>query len=82
MTCGISSWPDIDALYERLAALLDAPMRPLPRDRMAEVLAYFEEKCAGSKRLAAHRFYRREGLEEVALHFSIPLGDSVKWKEP
>lgn len=40
------------------------------------------ELDSGSKRLAAHRFYRREGLEEIALHFSIPLGDTAKWKEP
>lgn len=40
------------------------------------------ELDSGVKRLAAHRFYRREGLEEVALHFSIPLGDTKKWKEP
>jgi GNAT superfamily N-acetyltransferase len=32
----------------------------------------FLELDAGSQRLAAHRFYRAQGLEEVALHFSKP----------
>lgn len=40
------------------------------------------ELDSGTKRVEAHRFYRREGLEEVALHFSVPLGDAAKWKEP
>jgi GNAT superfamily N-acetyltransferase len=37
------------------------------------------ELDSGSKRLDAHRFYRREGLEEVALHFSRPLGGATAW---
>jgi len=39
------------------------------------------ELDSGSNRLDAHRFYRRHGLEEVALHFSLPVGDAAKWSE-
>lgn len=40
------------------------------------------ELDSGTKRTDAHRFYVREGLESVALHFSIPLGATTKWSEP
>jgi GNAT superfamily N-acetyltransferase len=39
------------------------------------------ELDSGSQRLDAHRFYRREGLEEVALHFSKPTGDGPRWTQ-
>ena len=39
----------------------------------------FLELDSGTKRLDAHRFYRREGLEEVALHFSRPTGAGPRW---
>jgi GNAT superfamily N-acetyltransferase len=38
------------------------------------------ELDSGLQRTDAHRFYRREGLEEVALHFSKPVGDVQRWK--
>ena len=38
------------------------------------------ELDSGMQRLDAHRFYRREGLEEVALHYSKPTGDGARWK--
>jgi len=34
---------------------------------------------SGLKRLAAHRFYRRHGLEEMALHFAIPTDGGPMW---
>lgn len=40
----------------------------------------FLELDSGLKRLEAHRFYRREGMEEVALHFSKPADDGPRWK--
>jgi GNAT superfamily N-acetyltransferase len=41
----------------------------------------FLELDSGMQRLDAHRFYRREGLEEVALHFSKPTGMGPRWKQ-
>ncbi|HEX7153761.1 MAG TPA: GNAT family N-acetyltransferase [Thermoanaerobaculia bacterium] len=34
---------------------------------------------SGLKRLGAHKFYRRHGLEEIALHFAIPLDGGPMW---
>ncbi|MFZ5444811.1 MAG: GNAT family N-acetyltransferase [Myxococcota bacterium] len=42
----------------------------------------FLELDSGSNRLDAHRFYRRHGLEPVALHFSKPTDGGGPWKEP
>jgi GNAT superfamily N-acetyltransferase len=41
----------------------------------------FLELDSGSNRHAAHRFYRRFGLEPVALHFSKPTDGGAPWKE-
>lgn len=38
------------------------------------------ELDSGTERLDAHRFYRREGLEVVALHFSQPTDGGPAWK--
>ena len=43
----ISQWQDTDAIYERLQALLKAPLRPLRREPMDEVLNYFHRQCQG-----------------------------------
>jgi len=48
----ISEWPDVDALYRRFAELVAQPMRPIRADAMPKVLRWFDEHCAGSKRLA------------------------------
>ena len=45
----ISTWHDTDEIYSQLKDLLKEPPRPIRRDKMAEVLEYFEAKCAGSK---------------------------------
>jgi GNAT superfamily N-acetyltransferase len=34
---------------------------------------------SGLKRLDAHRFYRREGMEEIALHFAITTDGGPMW---
>lgn len=34
---------------------------------------------SGLKRIDAHRFYRREGLEEIALHFAIATDGGPMW---
>jgi glutamate-1-semialdehyde 2,1-aminomutase len=48
----ISQWHDTDALYARLNALIKAPLRPIRRDKMDEVLRYFDTRCTRSKQLA------------------------------
>ena len=34
---------------------------------------------SGLKRLDAHRFYRREGLQDMAIHFAIPVDGGPMW---
>lgn len=43
--------------------------------------AKFLELDSGLTRVDAHRFYRRHGLEEVALHFSKPVGNGPRWSK-
>lgn len=50
--CAISAWPDTHALYERLAELVRQPMRPIRPQALPKVMRWFDEKCAGSRRLA------------------------------
>ena len=71
----ISQWPDTDALYQRLNALVKAPMRPIARARMTEVLAYFSDKCKGSKQLAeeAARFIPGGVQHNLAFNYPFPL---------
>jgi len=42
----ISAYPDTDAIYARLNALVRQPMRTIRRDRMQAVLGYFTTSCA------------------------------------
>jgi len=47
----ISKYPDVDEVYRRLNILVSQPIRPLRRDKMQDVLNYFDQKCAKSKML-------------------------------
>lgn len=49
--------------------------------RAREQGARFLELDSGANRHAAHRFYKRLGLEPVALHFSKPTDGGAPWKE-
>jgi GNAT superfamily N-acetyltransferase len=31
-------------------------------------------------RVDAHRFYRREGFDDIGLHFVVPVGDAPRWQ--
>ncbi len=71
----ISQWHDTAAVYERLDALLKAPIRPIARERMTEILAYFDTKCAGSKRLTdeAAKFIPGGVQHNLAFNYPFPL---------
>ena len=76
--CAISHWPDTKALYERLKALVAAPIRPIPPARMAEVLNYFASKCGGSKQLANEAAERIPGGVQHNLAFNFPFPLAIK----
>ena len=47
----ISKYPDVVDVYNRLEALISQPMRPIRREKMQDVLNYFEKQCEKSKGL-------------------------------
>jgi glutamate-1-semialdehyde 2,1-aminomutase len=75
LSYGISEWPDTDNLYERLAALLRQPIRPIRREGMEAVLKYFAEKCTASQRLAdeASRVIPGGIQHNLAFNYPFPL---------
>jgi glutamate-1-semialdehyde 2,1-aminomutase len=70
---GISAWPDTDAVYARLQVLLRQPPRPIRRERMNEVLNYFEQHCQGSKALAERAAGVIPGGVQHNLAFNYPF---------
>ncbi|MFY9937391.1 MAG: aminotransferase class III-fold pyridoxal phosphate-dependent enzyme [Silvibacterium sp.] len=72
---GISEWPDMDDIYERLAALIRQPIRPIRRENMETVLNYFHEKCTRSQRLSeqAARFIPGGVQHNLAFNYPFPL---------
>jgi glutamate-1-semialdehyde 2,1-aminomutase len=77
-SAAISEWPDIEALYERIGALVNQPMRPLKRDAMQRIIGWFEERCSGSKRLydAAQRVIPGGIQHNLAFNYPFPLAIS------
>lgn len=69
----ISHWPDADALTEKAARLVGQPPRFLRRERMEQVLAYFETRCRGSKDSAAEAAKRIPGGVQHNLAFNYPF---------
>ena len=47
----ISKYPDVVDIYNRLEALISQPLRPIRREKMQDVLKYFEKQCEKSKGL-------------------------------
>ncbi len=47
----ISKYPDVVDVYNRLETLISQPLRPIRREKMQDVLNYFEKQCEKSKGL-------------------------------
>ncbi|HEY4083914.1 MAG TPA: aminotransferase class III-fold pyridoxal phosphate-dependent enzyme [Burkholderiaceae bacterium] len=73
----ISGWPDTDDLYARLQALLKEPPRAIKRDKMDEVLNYFEQRCKGSKQLAQRAAEVIPGGVQHNLAFNYPFALAI-----
>jgi glutamate-1-semialdehyde 2,1-aminomutase len=73
----ISQWHDTDELYVRLKALLKAPLRPIRRDKMDEILKHFDTKCARSKQLAEQAQTVIPGGVQHNLAFNLPFALAV-----
>ena len=72
---GISEWPNTDDIYERLAALLRQPLRPIRREKMETVLRYFQDKCKTSLRISeeASRIIPGGVQHNLAFNYPFPL---------
>src|SRR5262249_10549164 len=73
MSYAISYWPDTDALLAKAQRLVSEPARPMRRDKMQEVLAYFDTKCARSKASTAAAAKLIPGGVQHNLAFNYPF---------
>ena len=71
----ISEWHDTDAIYARLAELIKQPIRPIRRENMDSVLAYFQQKCNQSRLLSrrAEKFIPGGIQHNLAFNYPFPL---------
>jgi len=70
---GISSYPDVDVINAKLHDLVQAPMFPLRRDALEEVLNWFDTKCATSKSMTDEAKAIIPGGVEHNLAFNYPF---------
>lgn len=70
---GISEFHNTQEIYDRLHALLKVPPRPLRRDKMDEVLQYFENRCQRSKQMTAAAMEVIPGGVQHNLAFNYPF---------
>lgn len=75
---GISAWPDVDDVYRRLDALLRRPIRPIKREHMDRVLAYFDGRCQRSRALAERAARVIPGGLQHNLAFGYPFPLAVR----
>jgi len=69
----ISRYPDVPAVYERLDALVEQPLRPLRREVMDGVLSWYDESCRRSKELADAAAELIPGGVQHNLAFNYPF---------
>ena len=77
----ISAWHDTDEIYTRLYALVKQPIRPLRRERMDEVLRYFEVNCTRSKALTDEAKQYIPGGVQHNLAFNYPFPIAIERAE-
>ena len=74
----ISEYPDVDDIYRRLDALIAQPMRPVRRDKLQEVLNYFDTKCSRSKELTDEARKLIPGGVQHNLAFNYPFPIAIE----
>lgn len=80
-TYAISEYPDVDSIYRQLDALVSQPIRPVRRDQMEKVLAYFECQCARSKALTGEAKKLIPGGVQHNLAFNYPFPIAIEKAE-
>lgn len=71
----ISNWPDAAVIEEKMARLMADKVYHIKPDAMKKYLSYFEEKCAGSKKMIdAAKDYIPGGVQHnLAFNYPFPL---------
>lgn len=71
----ISSWPDEKQIYEKMDRLMADDVYHVKPEAMKEYLAYFETKCAGSKKMIGEaKTYIPGGVQHnLAFNYPFPL---------
>jgi glutamate-1-semialdehyde aminotransferase len=78
---GISTYPDVEAVYRGLNALIAQPLRPVRRDAMLKYLDYFETRCRRSKELTLEAQKLIPGGVQHNLAFNYPFPIAVEKAE-
>lgn len=74
----ISEYPDVEAVYRKLNALLAQPMRPIRRDKMEEYLGYFDSRCTRSRALTDEAKKIIPGGVQHNLAFNYPFPMAIE----
>ncbi len=77
----ISKYPDVVDVYNRLEALISQPLRPIRREKMQDVLNYFEKQCARSKGLNDEAKQIIPGGVQHNLAFNYPFPIAIEKAE-
>ena len=80
-TYAISEWHDTEKVLGQLDALVAQPMRPIKRDKMAEYLSYFDERCVRSKEMTDKAQALIPGGVQHNLAFNYPFPIAIEKAE-
>ncbi len=71
----ISEYHDVEEIYAQLNALVKQPIRPIKREKMAEIQAYFDQKCAKSKKITdeAKKYIPGGVQHNLAFNYPFPI---------
>ena len=74
----ISQYPDVNAVYESLNTLIRQPLRPIRREKMQEMLDYYDTKCVRSKQLITEAKKVIPGGVQHNLAFNYPFPIAIE----
>ncbi|HEY3310258.1 MAG TPA: aminotransferase class III-fold pyridoxal phosphate-dependent enzyme [Anaerolineales bacterium] len=74
-TWAISEYPDVTQIYGKLDRLVNQPLKPIRRDKMAGFLGYFEDHCQRSRELTgqAQKYIPGGVQHNLAFNYPFPL---------
>ena len=70
---GVSRWPDEKEVFRKMENLVNQPLRHIKPEAKAKYLKYFDEKCAGSKKMIEEAKKVIPGGVQHNLAFNYPF---------